>query len=329
MRTNLLYLTASASFAALAALSNAAAAAEPEQTIDALNAIFGKQAPGGRASHAKGQCVKGKFTPTSDAKALTKSMSFASELPVLGRFSMGGGNSKIPDGTKGAPRGFAFKIDPDGKASTQFVMINTPMQFAKTFDQFLGFLKARAPGADGKPDAAKIAAFAEANPDTKKQGAWLASHPIPASYAGVNYFAIHGYTATNAAGEAKVIKFKVVPTAEAGLTDDEAKAKPVDFLIAELTERLAKGSANFDLVAILGQPGDATNDATSPWANEETRKPLKLGTISISAIEDAKVCDASIFDPTDLADGLAGPKDDELFAPRSPAYAISQSRRAN
>ena len=317
-------------FAAVASASGPGRAAEPEQVVDALNTIFGKQAPGGRASHAKGQCVKGTFTPTADAKVLTKSASFAAPLPVLGRFSMGGGNPKIPDGTKAAARGFAFKIDPDGKASTQFVMVNAPIQFAKSLDQLLGFLQARAPGADGKPDPEKIKAFAEANPETKRQGAWFASKPVPASFAGVNYWGIHAYTATNADGAAKVVKFKLVPVAgEAGLTDDEAKAKPADFLVAELTERMAKGAVSFDMVVIPGQEGDATNDPSQMWTGEETRPTVKIGTLALSGIEDNKVCDAGIFDPTDLADGVAGPKDDTQFAARSPAYAISASRRAN
>jgi catalase len=323
---------AAASFALLtaAAMSGPAKAADAEQVVDALNAIFGKQGANMRASHAKGQCVKGTFTPATEAKALTKSASFAAPLPVVGRFSMGGGNPKIPDGTKAAVRGFAFKIDPDGKATTQFVMANAPVQFARNLDQMLGFLKARAPGADGKPDPEKIKAFAEANPDTKRQGAYLASKPVPASYAGVNYWGIHAYTVTNAEGADKIVKFKLVPVAgEAGLTDDEAKAKPADFLVAELTERLAKGPASFDLVAIPGEAGDATNDPSSMWKDEETRKTVKLGTLALTALEDSKVCDGGIFDPTILADGIAGPKDDDLFAVRSPSYAISATRRVN
>ncbi len=313
----------------LAALTLSAApssAKDPEAVVDTLNAVFGKT--GARASHAKGQCVRGTFTPTAQAAALTKSASFAKEVPVLGRFSMGGGNPKISDGTKLAARGFSFKLDPDGKATSEFAFVNAPVNFAKNLDQLQGFLTARIPGADGKPDADKIKAFGDANPETKRQGAWFASKPIPASYAGVNYWGIHGYTATNAAAAKQVFKFKLVPAAgELGLTDDEAKAKPAEFLVAELTERLAKGPAKFDLQAIMAVAGDTTNDPTALWADEDKRKPVSLGTLSVSAIEPNTTCDAGIFDPTNLADGLAGPTDDPLFAARSPSYAISLSRR--
>lgn len=323
--------TIAASIVALTlAAPTLARAAEPEQVVDALNAVFGKQAPGGRASHAKGQCVTGTFTPTAEAKALTKSASFAGPHKILGRFSMGGGNPKIADGTKAAVRGLALSIDPEGKANSQFVMVNAPVHFAKNFEQMHGFLKARAAGADGKPDPEKVKAFAEANPETKRQGAWLASKPVPASYAGVGYWAIHSYTLMNAAGAAQLVKFKLVPTAgEAGLTDDEAKAKPAEFLSAELTERLAKGPASFDVLAIPGLATDKTNDASQTWADEDTRKTIKMGTVAITALADSKACDGGIFDPTILADGVAGPKDDDLFAVRAPSYAISASRRAN
>jgi catalase len=60
---------------------------------------------------------------------------------------------------------------------------------------------------------------------------------------------------------------------------------------------------------------------------EESRKQVKLGTLAVTKIEDNAKCDTGIFDPTQLADGIAGPEEDPLFAIRSPAYAVSFSRR--
>ena len=94
-----------------------------------------------------------------------------------------------------------MRFDPDGKAPTDFVQLSAPIFFAKNAEQTLAFLQVRANGPDGKPDADKIKAFTEANPDTAKQGAWVASKPIPASYAGLNYFGVHAFIAENAKGE--------------------------------------------------------------------------------------------------------------------------------
>ncbi len=303
-------------------------AKEPQAFVDTLNTIFGKQAAGQRASHPKGQCVIGTFAAAPGAGAVSKAFAYANPVPVLGRFSMGGGNPKISDATKGAVRGFAFKLDPSGKVSSEFAMVNAPVHFAANIDQMFSFLQVRVPGADGKPDAEKIKAFGDANPNTKLQGAYLAGRPVPASYAGVTYFGVHGYQATGKSGEKSLIKINLVTAAEAGLTDDDAKAKPADFLVGELTDRLAKGPVEFSLVAVKGQEGDKTDDLTKLWEGEAARSTIVLGKLMITGIEPNATCDGGIFDPTNIADGLAPSADDTLFAPRSPAYAVSLTRRA-
>ena len=321
--------TAATLIVSAAILTNSVRAAEPDKIVDALAMLFGKH--NARASGAKGQCVAGMFVPTAEARQLTKSASFQKSVPVLGRFSMGGGNPKIMDATKAAVRGFAFKLDPGGSATTEFVMVSAPVNFAKSPEQMLGFLQARFAGPDGKPDPEKVKAFTTANPETARQGQWLTGRPVPASYVGVGYWAIHAYTATNAAGNTQRIKFKLVPAGgEAGLTDDEAKMKPADFLVAELAQRIKdKTPAGFDVLAIIGDANDPTSDPTTMWRDEDKRKTVKLGTITITRIEKNELCDGGIFDPTNLADGVAGPKDDPMFLPRQPAYAISFGRRGS
>nr|HML30605.1 catalase [Hyphomicrobium sp.] len=58
------------------------------------------------------------------------------------------------------------------------------------------------------------------------------------------------------------------------------------------------------------------------------RKSLTLGMLSITGFEDDKTCDAGIFDPTNVTDGIDGPANDRIFPMRSQAYAVSFSRRA-
>lgn len=298
-----------------------------ETIVNAQEALGGKHKA--RISGAKGQCVAGTFKPSADGKALSKSPLFAkAEQPVLARFSMGGGNPAIADFTKGVTRGFALRIDPDGEAS-EFVFISAPVFGAKTPEQMLAGLQARAPGPDGKPDPEKVKAFTAANPEAANQSKWLAGKPIPASWTTTPYWGAHAFTLTDAAGKATVAKLKFTPRQQAaGLSDDDAKAKGKDFYVAELTERLGKGPVTFDLVAVPAEDGDPMNDVTALWPDEETRPATMLGTVEIGKIEDAKACDAQTFDPTILAEGLAGPKDDPMFAIRSPAYAVSVVRRA-
>lgn len=295
-----------------------------EQLVDGLQGIFGEHA-GKRRSHAKGICVKGSFTPDKDVAKWTKSASFAKEAPVLGRFSIGGGNPSASDKSK-AGRGLALRLDPDG-TSTDFVLLTAPIFFAKTPEQVLGFFTARAAGADGKPDPAKVKAFSEANPDTTKQGAWINARPVPASYADTSYFGIHAFTLTNAEGKATIVKFKLVPKdGEKGLSEDELKDKSDTFLTEEIKARLGKGPAAFTLTAMLRKDGDPVDDPTVEWA-EDGREVVTLGTVSIAAEEADATCDAGTFDPSNLADGIAAAPEDQVFPLRSGAYAVSFGRR--
>lgn len=323
-----------ASLTSAFALSAAPAKAQgfdPQPIVDTMHILSGMAK--NRPSGAKGQCFVGTFEPTAEARKLSKAATFSKTLPVVGRFSVGGGSLKVADAARGPNRGFSFRIDEGGAGHSEFVMINAPINFVKTPAQMLGFLQARVPGADGKPDAAKIKAFTDANPETTNQGRYLASQPIPASWVGTNYFGVHAYTLTNAADQKSVIKFRMVPTGGlATLTDDEAKAKPADFLVQELAGRLAAGQlAGFDMVATLSRPGDHMNDVTRAWADEETRPTVKLGSLRIMALEKNETCDGGFFAPTTLADGIAGPSPDvdPMFDIRTPAYAISITKRTN
>jgi len=59
----------------------------------------------------------------------------------------------------------------------------------------------------------------------------------------------------------------------------------------------------------------------------EDRPTTDLGKISIEALAPEETCDAGMFLPGRLADGIAGPADDPIFAARSPAYIVSFTRR--
>jgi catalase len=308
--------------AAIGGLLGPAAAeeADPAAIVAGLFAAGGNHT-GVRASGAKGVCLKGEFTPAAGAAALSKAPHFQKAVPVTARFSMGGSNPKVSDKAKPVTRGFAMRMsDPSG--DMVFVVISAPVFSTRTPEQLLAALQARAPGPDGKPDAEKIKAFAAANPEATRQAAWLNARPVPASFAGVDYWGVHAYTATTA-------RLKFVSADKAGLSDDELKAKPDSFYADELKERLGRGPARFDLVAILAEPGDPTGDSTAQWP-EEQRKTEALGTLAITAIEPDATCDARTFDPVvELPEGIAGPADDPMFAIRSPAYAVSLSRRTN
>jgi catalase len=328
MNRLLLTMAASAMTAVIAPAS--AQTADPQPIVDIMFANINKAK--NRPSGAKGQCFTGTFEPTAEARGLSKAATFAKTSPVVARFSVGGGNPKVADGARGPNRGFSFRIDAGGPGQTEFVMINAPMNFSKSPKQMLEFLEVRRPQADGKPaDPDKIKAWTDANPETTLQAKYLAGRPIAGSWVGMAYHGVHAYTLVNAAGGRQMIKFRMVPTGgEVNLTEDEAKAAPPDFLVKDMTDRLAQNRpASFDMMAVMGRAGDKSDNVTQLWEGEDTRPAVKLGTLKIAALEKNETCDGSFFVPTLLADGIEGPKDDPMFEIRTPAYAISITNRAN
>jgi catalase len=128
-------------------------------------------------------------------------------------------------------------------------------------------------------------------------------------------------------GETRFIKFKVTPPGgDVTPTKDEAKAKSADFLHDNLKSRIAAGDVRFSVMALLDRPGDPVTDVTIRWPDEDSREAVRLGTIVITGIEPKEVCDALIFNPANLAEGIGHPPD-EIFAARRAAYTISLAKR--
>ena len=299
--------------------------ATPAAIVDALKAVAGNPAKV-RASFAKGWCVRGTYTPSDRAGEVTRSLSFTRPSRVQARFSVGGGNPDVADTNNLVLRGFSFKLGDEDHRS-DILVESAPVHFARTLGQMLAFIEARIPGADGKPDMAKVKAFSAANPETLNQANYIAARPLPASLAGTTYWGVHAFPATNKQGETRFIKFKVAPAGgDITLSEDEARAKPANFLRGDLGTRIAAGDARFNVMALLDRPGDPTKDVTIRWPDEDHREEVRLGTIVITGFEPNEACDASIFNPANLADGIGHPPD-EIFAARRAAYTISLAKR--
>lgn len=302
--------------------------ANPGATVDIVTALKRNAGnpPRARASFAKGCCVSGDYTPALDVASITCSRSFTVASKVVGRFSVGGGNPLVSDKNRTVLRGFSFRFGPEGFTS-DLVMENAPVHFARTVQQMLGFLDARKPGADGAMDMERVKAFSAANPETLHQSEFNAGRPLPGSYVGTPYWAVHAFPATNADGETRFIKLKLVPAyGEIVLNEQDAASKSDDFLLHDLQQRIQLGEAQLLLVAVLSRPGDVLDDVTRRWSNEDEREQVQLGTLTLTAVEDNSHCEPGIFDPGHLAAGIGRPID-EMFSARLHAYAVSLSKR--
>ncbi|WP_369722146.1 MULTISPECIES: catalase [unclassified Bradyrhizobium] len=298
--------------------------ATPASIVDCLRSVA-VNSPRERASFAKGRCVRGAYIPSDEAKEITKSRSFTGPSRVLARFSIDE-SPAVGEGDKLMLLGFSFRLGDEHHLSN-VVAQSAPVHFARTLDQMLTLLKTRVPGPHGKPDMEAIKAFSAANPETLNQANYVAAHPVPMSFAGTTYWGVHAFRATNSGGETRFIKFKVTPVGgDIRLTEHEAKARSGDFLHDDLKDRIAVGDVRFSVMTLLDRPGDPTLDVTIRWPDEDRREAVRLGTIVITGLEPNEACDATLFDPASLAEGIDHPPD-EIFAARSAAYAISLARR--
>src|SRR5258708_37493690 len=120
--------------------------------IDAFEGTFGVH-PGQRRNHIKGTCAAGEFVGTGDAAALSRSALFSGKtIPVVARFSLGGGNPEVPDAAP-APRGMALEVHLPGGGLQHITMINLPIFASSSPASFLdAIVTARPDPQTGMPD---------------------------------------------------------------------------------------------------------------------------------------------------------------------------------
>lgn len=314
--------------ASAAALSTPVSAqVDPNRVLDAFERAGGKF-EGFRRSGAKGVCAMGEFVGSAQGRALSIASAFSGQpVPVVARFSVGGGNPKAPDNAR-SQRNMALQFNLPGGETWQIGNISAPIFGAATPEQFLGRLESLAVDpTTKKSDPDRIKAFADANPEVLLQGRYFASQPVPASFAKVNYWGVHGFGFVDAAGKKQFGKWLFEPVGGTqSLTDDEAKAKGPDFLIDDLRQRVPGGSVSFDFNLQLAQPGDNINSAVTPLP--DGRPKVTLGRLTIRAVsQDASgACLPITFNPMVLPKGIE-PSADPMLAARAAPYAVGLGRR--
>jgi len=313
--------------AAWAAALPALAQLDPVRVIDTFESTFGKY-EGYRRSGAKGICATGEFVGSAEGRALSTATAFSgAPVPVIVRFSVGGANPNAAENTK-TQRNMALQFALPGGEVWQMGNISAPVFGAATPEQFLGRIESLRPDPATKvADAAKVKAYADANPEVLLQGRYFAGQPVPASFAGVNYWGVHAFGFVDARGNKQWGKWVFEPVGGTlGLSDEEAKAKGPSFLYADLRERVKAGSAAFDFKLQLAQAGDRLDSAVAPLPAE--RKTVTLGRLRITdvAADGGGQCLNITFVPTNLPKGVE-PSSDPMLAARAAPYAVGLARR--
>ena len=301
---------------------------QSEQTVDALNGVFGVH-PGARAAHAKGIVLEGTFTPSASAAPVSKAAHLQKKkaaIPVTVRFSDSPGVPTIPDTDAGAgPRGMAVKFHLPDKSITDIVAHSFngfPVATgAEVRDLFLAI-------AASKPDSSKPTAldiFLSTHPATK---AFVeAPKPPPVSFGTLAYFGVNSFKFTNAKGTATFGRYQLQPVGGVKvLTSEQLSKKGPDYLAEEIRDRVHHGPVKFKLLLQVAGPDDKIDDPTIAWP--DSRKKIELGSLVITkAVKDSQAAEKQLlFMPGALVPGIEAA--DPMVADRSAAYIVSLSRRA-
>lgn len=285
--------------------------------VDALYA--GTPAPAGcRVNHARGLLVEGRFSPSGNARELTRAATFAGpDQRVLARFSSSTSDPDIAQDDRHAnPRGLAVRIG----STPGLVLVGHSVEAFPARDpaEFLAFLEALN-GAAEHPE--------QLDRHVREHGAARRFEAVragaPASFAAIRYHMLHPYRLTAEDGRSSVGRLSVVGGPDRA---DRAQAPAgSDYLDRELRSRLAHGPVELLLVFQPAPDSDAVTDVSASWSDLGGVKVL--GRVLIERIKpDQAAQRTAVFDPAMLPDGVAFAGDPMIEA-RVAAYRLAARRR--
>jgi len=172
----------------------------PARFADGFERVDGIHS-GFRLNHAKGVCVSGSFESNGQGTRLSKAVVFTlGRVPVIGRFSLAGGNPYVADGPQMVRGlGLLFKL-PDGE-EWRTAMIDTPVFGVSTPQAFYDRLLASQPDPKtSKPDPAKMAAFLASHPEAVQATKIIRSHPASSGFDNSTFYGLNAFWFTDASG---------------------------------------------------------------------------------------------------------------------------------
>jgi catalase len=272
--------------------------------------------------------VFGFFESNGNGVRLSKALVFQpGRVPVIGRLSLGGGQpyaADMPDTVRGLGLEFAL---PDGEL-WRTAMVNLPVFPFSTPEAFYEQLMASKPDpATGKPDPAKMKAFLARHPETARALAVIKSQPFSSGFSNSTFRSLNAFRFINAAGDSIPVRWLMTPEQPFEAASATAPPQDKNYLFHALIAQIRQGPLRWHLNIIVGQPGDATGDATIAWPTG--REQLDVGTLTLDRVESDETSAATdiTFDPLVLPAGIAT-SDDPLLSARSAIYLRSLTRRS-
>jgi catalase len=299
----------------------------PARFVDALEQVDGIH-QGFRRNHAKGVGVSGYFDSNGNGVRLSKASIFrAGQVPVIGRFSLSGGQPYAddkPDTVRGL--GLEFSL-PDGEF-WRTAMVNLPVFPFRTPEAFYERLRASIPDpATGQPDPAEMKAFLERHPETARALGIIKAEQLTSGFENSTFHSLNAFRFINADGKSTPVRWLLTPMEAFEPARTPAARDAKNYLFDRLIVELHLHPIQWHLIVIVGQADDPTNDASIAWP--AGREQVDVGTLTLTKAEPEVTSPATDinFDPLVLPAGIE-PSDDPLLSARSAVYSQSFRRRA-
>src|SRR5580693_9241935 len=183
--------------------------------LDGFGRVFGRH-PGFRKNHAKGVAVAGWFDSNGNGGTLSKAAVFApGRTPVIGRFSLAGGNPHATDASSTA-RGLGLVFGFPGGEQWRMATLNLPVFLDNSAQGFYDRLIASAAvPATGKPDPTAMAQFLAAHPETARAMAIVKQHPPTTGFADSVFSGLNAFYFVNASGARAPVRWSLTPLQQA------------------------------------------------------------------------------------------------------------------
>src|SRR5438105_10504423 len=299
----------------------------PARFTDVFEYVDGVH-PGFRRNHAKGVGVSGFFESNGNGVRLSDAVVFRpGRVPVIGRFSLGGGQPYAAD-RPDAVRGLGLQFSPPDGELWRIAMINLPVFPFRTPEAFYEqMIAAKSDPKTGKPDPAEMKAFLARHPETVQAQTVIKGQPVSSGFDNSTFHGLNAFRFINAAGASIPVRWIVTPTQPFEAADAASAPQDKNYLFDALIAQIHRQPLRWHLVIIVGQPADPTHDATLAWPAE--REQADVGTLTLDQVEsdDTSAARDINFDPLVLPAGIA-PSDDPLLSARSAVYSQSFTRRA-
>ena len=298
----------------------------PARFTDTFQQVNGVH-PGFRRNHAKGIGVSGFFQSNGNGVRFSRAVVFQPGwVPVLGRFSVSGGQPHVADSAD-TVRGLGLQFSlPDGEL-WRTAMVNLPVFPFSTPEAFHSNLVASKPDPrTGHPDPTAMKAFLDRHPETVRAMSVIKSEPVAAGFENTTFYGLNAFRFIDGSGESTPVRWLLTPSQPFEDATGVPATHDPNYLFDQLTVKIHRQPLRWHLILTIGEPGDATHDATVAWP--ASRERVDVGTLTLDRVEAEETSAATDlnFDPLVLPAGIA-PSDDPLLSARSAVYSRSFTRR--